>query len=111
MTDFSPREIVSGFDREHIYLFRPMAADDLPLVRGWLEATHVREWWTDGPKDFTLAGDDPDDPVKEQYIVVIGDHPFAYLQCYEQSACPDNALGPHPAGTRGIDQFIGVADL
>ena len=90
------------------YRFQPMTADDLPLARGWLKATHVREWWTDLPEEFTFDGDDP---VVDQFIVVIDDRPFAYLQCYDQSACPDNCLGPHPAGTRGIDQFIGVADL
>src|SRR5262249_32606635 len=36
---------------------------------------------------------------------------FAYLQCYVQGACPDNGLGLHPAGTRGIDQFIGEASM
>jgi aminoglycoside 6'-N-acetyltransferase len=97
--------------RQDIYRFQPMTAHDLTLVRRWLKTTHVREWWTDAPEELTLASDDPDDPVKEQYIVVIDDRPFAYLQCYDHSTCADNGLGPHPAGTRGIDQFIGEADL
>ena len=33
------------------------------------------------------------------------------MQCYAQSAWPDNGLGLHPPGTRGIDQFIGEADM
>src|SRR5262245_32439789 len=108
MTDFSPREIVSGLDRQDIYRFRPMAANDLPLVRRWLETAHVREWWTDLPEEFTFDGDDP---AVDQFIVVKDERPFAYLQCYQQGACSDNGLGPHPAGTRGIDQFIGEADM
>jgi aminoglycoside 6'-N-acetyltransferase len=29
------------------YSFQPMAADDLPLMRSWLERPHVAEWWGD----------------------------------------------------------------
>jgi aminoglycoside 6'-N-acetyltransferase len=29
------------------YSFQPMAADDLPLMRNWLERPHVAEWWGD----------------------------------------------------------------
>jgi aminoglycoside 6'-N-acetyltransferase len=108
MTDSSPREIVSGLDRQNIYRFRPMVADDLPLVRRWLETAHVSEWWTDLPEEFTFDGDDP---AVDQFIVVKDDRSFAYLQCYDQSAGPDNGLGLHPTGTRGIDQFIGEADM
>jgi aminoglycoside 6'-N-acetyltransferase len=94
--------------RQDIYRFRPMAADDLPLVRRWLATVHVRDWWADPPEEFTFDGDDP---VVDQFIVVTDDHPFAYLQCYHQGACPDNGLGQHPAGTRGIDQFISEAGM
>jgi aminoglycoside 6'-N-acetyltransferase len=90
------------------YRFQPMTADDLPLVRRWLRTAHVSEWWTDSPEEFTFDGDDP---AVDQFIVVKDDHPFAYLQCYDQGACPENWLGRHPVGTRGIDQFIGEADL
>jgi RimJ/RimL family protein N-acetyltransferase len=27
------------------YDFHPMSADDLPLMRRWLEMPHIREWW------------------------------------------------------------------
>ena len=89
------------------YRFRPMSASDLALVRGWQAAPHVREWWDDAP--ISLAGDD--EPGLGQYIVCIGAQPLAYLQCYLQDACPENGLGVHPEGTRGIDQFIGEADM
>jgi aminoglycoside 6'-N-acetyltransferase len=32
--------------------------------------------------------------------------PFAYLQCYDLTAW-NSGFGSHPAGTRGIDLFIG----
>ena len=36
--------------------------------------------------------------------------PFAYLQCYNLSAW-NVGFGPQPAGTRGLDQFIGEPDM
>jgi aminoglycoside 6'-N-acetyltransferase len=89
------------------YQFRPMLVRDLAMVRTWQMAPHVQAWWDDDP--ITLASED--EPGTDQYIVAAEGRPFAYLQCYLQSAHPGNGLGTHPAGTRGIDQFIGVADL
>ncbi len=96
---------------ENIYRFRPMSADDLPLVRRWLEAAHVREWWGDTLEQFELVSGDLNEPAMDQLIVASGDRPFAYLQCYDQTAWPENGLGCHPPGTRGIDQFIGEGDM
>jgi aminoglycoside 6'-N-acetyltransferase len=36
--------------------------------------------------------------------------PFAYLQCYNLSDW-NTGFGPQPDGTRGLDQFIGEADM
>jgi aminoglycoside 6'-N-acetyltransferase len=89
------------------YHFRPMTARDLAMVRAWQSAPHVRDWWDGDP--LTLASED--EPAIEQYIIAIDGRPFAYLQCYLQSAYPQNGLGAHPAGTRGIDQLIGAPDM
>jgi aminoglycoside 6'-N-acetyltransferase len=93
------------------YRFQPMTADDLPLVRRWLMTAHVSEWWGDAPEQLTLVTEDIDEPAMDQYIVVKDDRAFAYLQCYLHAAWADNGLGLHPMGTRGIDQFIGEADM
>jgi aminoglycoside 6'-N-acetyltransferase len=93
------------------YRFQPMTADDLPLVRRWLKTAHVAEWWGDPAEQLTLVSGDLDEPAMEQFIVVKDDRAFAYLQCYSQAAWPENGLGLHPTGTRGIDQFIGEADM
>jgi aminoglycoside 6'-N-acetyltransferase len=94
-----------------LYQFRPMTAADLPMVRGWLTAPHVLEWWGDPVEQFGLVGDDLDHPAMDQFVVAVDDRPFAYLQCYDPLAWPENGLGEHPLGTRGIDQFIGELDL
>ena len=96
---------------QNIYWFRPMSADDLPLVHRWLETAHVRAWWGDTSEQFELVSGDLDEPAIDQFIVACSDRPFAYLQCYDQTAWPENGLGLHPPGTRGIDQFIGEADM
>ena len=47
----------------------------------------------------------------DQFIVAMNERPFAYLQCCDPQAWPENGLGLQPGGTRGIDQFIGEADM
>ena len=93
------------------YEFRPMTAEHLPLVRGWLAKPHVREWWGDPREQFELVRADLDDPAMEQFIVATADQPFAYLQCYEPAMWPEGGLGEQPDGTRGLDQFIGEAHM
>ena len=88
-----------------------MSAADLPLVRRWLAAPHVTQWWGDPDEQFGLVSEDLEQPAMDQFVVTIDGRPFAYLQCYAQTAGPDNRLGIHPSGTRGIDQFIGEADM
>ena len=96
----------------HAYAFRPMTATDLAMVRRWLEMPHVAQWWGDPHEQF--------DSGQRQISIsrpwtssssTRGGRPFAYLQCYDPTAWPDNGLGAHPGGTRGIDQFIGEADM
>jgi aminoglycoside 6'-N-acetyltransferase len=93
------------------YQFRPMSADDLPLVKDWLARPHVVEWWGDTCQQFELVSADLEVEAMEQFIVATGERPFGYLQCYDPQVWPDNGLGEHPSGTRGIDQFIGEPDM
>ncbi len=87
-----------------------MTAADLPLIRRWLETPHVREWWHDPAEQFELVSGDLDHPDMAQFIVTAGSREFAYLQCYNISAW-HTGFGPQPEGTRGVDQFIGEADM
>jgi aminoglycoside 6'-N-acetyltransferase len=93
------------------YQFRPMAAADLPLLRDWLARPHVTQWWGDPDEQFDLVSGDLNEPAMDQFIVAADGAPFAYLQCYDPHAWPEGGLGAQPPGTRGIDQFIGVADM
>ena len=93
------------------YQFVPMTAADLPLVQRWLQMQHVIAWWGEPDEQFTLVSGDISHPAMDQFIVTSDDRPFAYLQCYNPGAWPEGGLGDHPAGTRGIDQFIGEPDM
>jgi aminoglycoside 6'-N-acetyltransferase len=92
------------------YEFTPMTAADLPLIRRWLEMPHVAEWWHDPVEQFELVSGDLGHPDMAQFIVAADAQPFAYLQCYNIGAW-DAGFGPQPDGTRGLDQFIGEADM
>jgi len=93
------------------YVFRAMTANDLPLVLRWLGQPHVVEWWGDTQEQFDLVSGDLDVEAMDQFIVSLDERPIAYVQSYEPDAWPGNGLGRHPAGTRGIDQFIGEPDM
>jgi aminoglycoside 6'-N-acetyltransferase len=93
-----------------MYEFRPMTADDLPLVKRWLAAPHVTEWWGEPDEQFELVHSDLTHPAMDQFIIAAEERPFAYLQCYDLTAW-NVGLGPQPQGTRGIDQFIGEPDM
>jgi len=92
------------------YAFRPMSARDLPAVRRWLGTPHVSQWWHDPSEQFELVSGDLENPDMAQFIVAADEREFAYLQCYNLSAW-NTGFGPQPQGTRGLDQFIGEADM
>ena len=88
------------------YAFRPMTPADLPQVQRWLRESHVREWWGDPAEQYALVSGDLNEPAMDQFIVSIEGCEFGYIQCYDLTAW-NSGFGPHPQGTRGIDQFIG----
>jgi len=92
------------------YAFRDMTADDLPMIRRWLAAPHVREWWGDPAEQYGLVSGDLDEPAMDQYIVSADGRDFGYLQCYDLTAW-NSGFGAQPKGTRGIDLFIGETDM
>jgi aminoglycoside 6'-N-acetyltransferase len=92
------------------YVFRPMSAGDLSLVQRWLETPEVVRWWGRPDEQYALVSGDLDHPDMDQFIVVLGEHPFGYIQCYLLSTW-NQGFGPQPSATRGIDQFIGEPDM
>jgi aminoglycoside 6'-N-acetyltransferase len=68
------------------HVFRPMTADDLPIVQQWLGKPHVAAWWGDPVEQYALVRDDMSHPDMKQFIVEHARQPFAYLQCYAPNA-------------------------
>ncbi len=92
------------------YVFRPLAAGDLSLIRNWLETPEVVRWWGQPDEQYALVSGDLDHPDMDQFIVALDDRPFGYIQCYALSPW-NQGFGSHPPKTRGIDQFIGEPDM
>lgn len=82
--------------------FRPLAADDFPLLLEWLSKEHVKQWWDDGDDTLekVVRNYGEEEPLLERFILVVscetGEKPIGYFQYYLD-----------PDGSIGIDQFIG----
>ena len=92
------------------YAYRSMTAGDLPLMQRWLAQPHVTAWWGNPQEQFELVSGDLHEPAMDQFIVAHAGRDFGYIQCYDLTAW-NSGFGPQPAGTRGIDQFIGEPDM
>jgi aminoglycoside 6'-N-acetyltransferase len=92
------------------YEFRPLAVEDLPLVGRWLKQPHVAQWWPDDTQLQRIRAH-IDDPAIDALLVHADDRPIGYLQCYDPHSESDHPFRDQPAGTRGIDQFIGETGM
>ncbi|MBL0374199.1 acetyltransferase [Rhizobium sp. KVB221] len=94
-----------------VYGFRPLEQADLPLLKSWLSAPHVRQWWGDPEGEIAEMSEFLDGSSVRPYIVSLLDRPIGYIQSYDPHQEYEHPYRDQPAGTLGIDQFIGVADL
>lgn len=90
------------------YSFRRMTDADLPLLRRWLQTAEAAEWWGDLEDEMANLAADLHEPGMRLWIVSLDEAPFAFLQDYDPQAWPEHPFNDLPAGTRGIDQTIGV---
>jgi RimJ/RimL family protein N-acetyltransferase len=110
--------------------FRPLALDDLELLRGWLNAPHVYEWWgvSSGPGSLGGPGEDAATPaqVHEKYapsltghatttnrhVIELDGEPIGLIQHYALADERDyaTAIRETDAGGAGIDLLIGEVD-
>ena len=85
-----------------MFRFRPLAADDFPLLLEWLSKEHVKQWWDDGDDTLEKVARNygEEEALLERFIFVesyeSGEKPIGYFQYY---LVPDGSIG--------IDQFIG----
>ena len=88
------------------YRFRPIGEGDLALLARWRAAPHVVEWWgaAAGPEELVEGG-------VAKWIVEFDGRPFAFAQDYDPHAWDGHHFAHLPPASRGIDQFIGEADM
>jgi aminoglycoside 6'-N-acetyltransferase len=96
---------------DHRYGFRPVVADDLPMLGVWLERPHVAEWWDDVDDKLAEIREALTDPATQPFIVELDGRPIGYIQCYDPHLEEDHPYRDQPKGTLGIDQFIGEPEL
>lgn len=90
------------------YRFRKVTLGDLPLLTTWRANPHVREWWD---PDGSYDADDLADPRVARWIVSIAGRPFAFMQDYAVHGWEEHHFAGLPAGSRGIDQYIGEPEM
>lgn len=93
------------------YTFRLVSADDLPMLRRWLDSPQCRRWWGDPDAQYALIEEDLANPLMRMRIVSLGGRPFAYVQDYDIGSWPQDHLAYLPNGTRAVDTFIGEEHL
>ncbi|MBB4121121.1 GNAT family N-acetyltransferase [Martelella radicis] len=93
--------------------FRPLREGDLELMARWLRMPHVAMWWQRAERQVEQMRSHIDDPTVSPFVVLLDDVPFGYIQLCDLEGERENepALADQPAGTFGIDQFIGPAGM
>jgi aminoglycoside 6'-N-acetyltransferase len=93
------------------YTLRPVSADDLPMLRRWLESPEAVRWWGEPEEQYALLEEDVSNPLMRMRIVSHDGRPFAYVQDYDVGSWPQAHLARLPKGTRAVDTFIGEEDM
>jgi aminoglycoside 6'-N-acetyltransferase len=103
---------------QRAYQFRPMTADELPLMRRWLRSSHMREWWGEPETELgyirdMIEGRDTTRP----FIFSADGEPLGYIQYWFVSDHQNATwIADHPwltelpADAVGVDLSIGNAD-
>ena len=91
------------------YGFRRVTASDLPLLKRWRSAPHVTEWW--GRPDQEKEEEKLADERIAMWIIEYQKQPFAFAQDYDVHGWVPHPFSYLPADSRGIDQYIGEADM
>ena len=89
-----------------IYNFRPATMDDLTMLTTWQAEPHVAAWWDDAAP---FDAEDLADARVARWIVSHLGRPFGYMQDYTVHGWDDHHFFDLPAGSRGVDQYIGDA--
>jgi aminoglycoside 6'-N-acetyltransferase len=93
--------------------FRPLTADELPLLYEWLQREHIQRWWTDRETYDevvqhylpAIEGSQPTD----LYLILSEGLPAGFIQTYRVSEYRD--LVAVEEGVAGVDLFVAEPEL
>lgn len=99
--------------------FIPLGPEHYDLMRGWLAAPHIREWWGDPDEEFGYIRDMVEGrDTTRPFIIALDGRPVGYIQCWfvghhqNEAWIADHAwLAELPADAVGVDLSIGEAEL
>lgn len=94
---------------EASYAIRRMDVADLTLVSRWRGLPHVARWW--GEPSVEPETEKLSDPRIAMWIVEHEGRPFAFIQDYDVHAWTPHPFDYLPPGARGMDLYIGEADM
>lgn len=86
------------------YSIRLATAADLPLFRNWLKADHLTAWFGSWTPEL-------DRQDVRSWLVSLDEAPLGFIQDYRIGDFTDHPLAALPPDARGIDQFIGPAEM
>lgn len=87
------------------YDFRPVTADDLPMLARWLAHPEVSRWWPGPDRQIALIREDLPEAVMTQLVVSLDDLPIGYAQHYRARQWPAPHFDGLPDDTVAIDLF------
>ena len=96
--------------------FRPLTADELPLLYEWLQREHIQRWWTDRETYDevvqhylpAIEGSEPTD----LYLILSNGLPVGFIQTYRVSDYPEyRDLVAVEEGVAGVDLFVAEPEL
>ena len=98
--------------------FIPVAPEHYALLRKWLEAPHMREWWGDPETELGYIRDMVEGrDTTRPFLITVSDEPVGYIQYWfidhhqnEESTADNPWLLELPRGTVGVDLSIGEAE-
>jgi aminoglycoside 6'-N-acetyltransferase len=93
------------------YRFLPATGTDLPLLRRWRETPEVLPWWGTWQYPEAEFQAHLSDPAMAMWIVYYDGRPFAFAQDYACHAWDPHPFSYLPPGSRGVDLYIGEADM
>ena len=86
--------------------FKELAESDLPLINDWLQQPHVSKWFDTNEWINEISSNLISDWVC-YFRAELDSIPIGFTQYYNTSKAPKGPWSSQPAGTIGIDFFIG----